>query len=146
MPEDTAQNYANHVRALPWRYWLAILPAAAATLLAIVLLVLRPSWTGMLDLLLALGVGGALWHTRINPLVVQDRVIRLEERLRLERLLPEELRRRIPELTLGQLVALRFASDEEIPLLVRAVLDEKTTSRGAIKQRIRSWRADDLRV
>ena len=146
MPESAAQTYANHVRALPWGYRLAIVPAAAATLVAIALLVQRPSWAGVLDLLLALGVGGALWHTRVNPLVVQDRVIRLEERLRLERLLPEELRRRIPELALGQLVALRFASDEEIPALVRSVLDEKTASRSAIKQRIRSWRADDLRV
>lgn len=86
------------------------------------------------------------WYTRTFPLKVQDRVIRLEERLRLARLLPPDLAARIPELSAGQLVALRFASDEEIPELTRAVLDEKIKSREEIKKRIRSWRPDFFRA
>jgi hypothetical protein len=79
---------------------------------------------------------------RVFALAVQDRVIRLEERLRLERLLPADLRGRIPELTTAQLVALRFASDGELAELVRAVFAEKLVDRRAIKQRIREWRPD----
>lgn len=86
------------------------------------------------------------WYTRTFPLKVQDRVIRLEERLRLARLLPPDLAARIPELSAGQLVALRFASDEEIPELTRTVLDEKIKNREEIKKRIRSWRPDHFRA
>lgn len=86
------------------------------------------------------------WYTRTFPLKVQDRVIRLEERLRLARILPPDLASRIPELRTGQLLALRFASDEEIPELTRTVLDEKIRGREEIKKRIRQWRADHLRA
>ena len=73
-------------------------------------------------------------------------MIRLEERLRLGRLLPEALKPRIAELSRGQLVALRFASDEELAELTRAVLEENLTDGKAIKQRVKHWRADYLRV
>jgi hypothetical protein len=86
------------------------------------------------------------WYTRTFPLKVQDRVIRLEERLRLAQLLPPDLAARIPELSTGQLVALRFASDEEIPELTRTILDEKIRGREEIKKRIRHWRPDRLRA
>ena len=86
------------------------------------------------------------WYLRTFPLIVQDRVIRLEERLRLAQLLPPDLAPRIGELSAGQLVALRFASDEEIPELTRKVLDEKIRSREEIKKRIRHWRPDHLRA
>ncbi len=86
------------------------------------------------------------WHVRVFPLKVQDRVIRLEERLRLARLLPPDLASRIPELSAGQLVALRFAGDEEIPELTRKVLDEKIRSREEIKKLIRQWRPDRFRA
>jgi uncharacterized Fe-S cluster-containing MiaB family protein len=77
---------------------------------------------------------------------VQDRLIRLEERLRYERLLSEELRWRADELTVDQFVSLRFASDEELPALMRKALDEKLTGRKAIKQLIKNWRPDYLRA
>jgi Family of unknown function (DUF6526) len=83
---------------------------------------------------------------RLFALSVQDRVIRLEERQRCARLLPADLQARIVEFEPGQLVALRFASDGELPALARKVLDEKLKDRKAIKQLVKSWRADYLRA
>ena len=77
---------------------------------------------------------------------MQDRVIRLEMHLRLQRLLPADLQPSIPSLTAGQLVALRFASDAELPGLVRKVLDDKIGDRKAIKQMIQNWQPDNLRA
>jgi hypothetical protein len=84
-------------------------------------------------------------QARTFPLKAQDRVIRLEERLRCERLLPKDLVARLDELRIGQWVALRFASDGELEGLVRAALDEKLGGK-AIKQRIKVWRPDHDRV
>ncbi len=83
---------------------------------------------------------------RLFALSVQDRVIRLEERLRCERLLPPDLQPRIVEFEPAQLVALRFASDAELPGLARKVLDEKLKDRKAIKQLMKTWRPDYLRA
>jgi hypothetical protein len=83
---------------------------------------------------------------RMMALKVQDRVIRLEERLRCQRLLPADLQARIGEFTIDQVVALRFASDAELPVLARKVLDEKLVQRKAIKQLVKNWRADYLRA
>ena len=88
-----------------------------------------------------------LWaFARVFALTVQDRVIRLEMRLKLAALLPAEMRSRIPEFTVGQLVALRFASDEELPALARKVLDAGLNNRKAIKQMVQNWRPDHQRV
>jgi len=83
---------------------------------------------------------------RLFALTVQDRVIRLEMRLRLAELLPAELRSRISEFTVAQLVSLRFASDAELPALARKVLDEKLNDRKAIKQLVKDWQGDYLRA
>ena len=83
---------------------------------------------------------------RLMALRVQDRVIRLEERLRYVRVLPADLQVRTGELTIGQIVSLRFASDAELPALARRVLDDKVTERRAIKQLIKQWRPDYLRA
>jgi hypothetical protein len=87
-----------------------------------------------------------LFLARIFALTVQDRVIRLEMRLRLAQLLPNDLRPRIAELTPKQLVALRFASDEELPDLCRTVLTDRISDAKAIKKMIRKWEGDYLRA
>jgi Family of unknown function (DUF6526) len=79
-------------------------------------------------------------------LKVQDRVIRLEEQLRYERVLPADLKARIGEFTVAQLISLRFASDAELPALARNVLDNKIGQRKAIKQMVKNWRPDYLRA
>ena len=86
------------------------------------------------------------FYARIFALTVQDRVIRLEMRMRLKELLPAALQPRIREFTRGQLVALRFASDAELPELAEKVLRDKIQDRAAIKQMVRDWEADHLRV
>jgi hypothetical protein len=146
MRDPQPQSYENHARRLPRSYLATAVAAGLALLLAIAELVRHPDLARAILLLLACALFGTLWYARTNALVVQDRVIRLEERLRCERLLPPDLRGRISELTVPQLVALRFASDEELPELARQVLEEGLTDRRTIKKRIRAWRGDHLRV
>jgi Family of unknown function (DUF6526) len=98
------------------------------------------------ELLLAVAFILLALNGRLFALTVQDRVIRLEMRLRMQQLLPPDLTPRIPEFAVSQLVALRFASDAELPDLARKVLQEKLTERKAIKQLVRDWRPDHLRA
>jgi len=104
------------------------------------------SWDGAERVLLALGLFVGFGVARNMALRVQDRVIRLEERLRYERVLPADLKARVEEFTVDQVVALRFASDAELPGLARKVLDEKMNERKAIKQMVKNWRPDYLRA
>jgi hypothetical protein len=104
------------------------------------------TFASVMNVLLAAAFVVLFFYTRTFPLTVQDRVIRLEMRLRLERLLPADLRSRIPEFTLPQLISLRFAGDGELPALARQVLDEKLNDRKSIKRRIKHWEADFLRA
>jgi hypothetical protein len=107
---------------------------------------LMPVFDRLMPVLVAVALGLLAWYVRVFPLRAQDRVIRLEERHRLERLLPADLQGRIDELTPGQLIALRFAGDAEVVDLTRVVLDQKITGRDDIKKKIRDWRADHLRM
>jgi hypothetical protein len=103
-------------------------------------------WDSGERVLLALGLLLGFLSARMMALTVQDRVIRLEERLRLERVLPADLKPRIGEFTVAQLVGLRFACDAELPELARKVLDEKIAERKAIKQMVKTWKPDYLRA
>jgi hypothetical protein len=96
--------------------------------------------------LLALALLALAFLARIFALKVQDRVIRLEMRLRLRELLPADLQSRILDFRPGQLVAMRFASDAELPTLARKVLDENLTDQRSIKSQIQSWQPDHLRA
>lgn len=105
-----------------------------------------PIFDRLLAVLVAIALMLIAWYLRVFPLRAQDRVIRLEESHRLERLLPSDLRARMGELTTGQLIALRFAGDAEVVDLTRVVLDQKITGQDDIKKKIRDWRADHLRM
>jgi hypothetical protein len=104
------------------------------------------TFASIMNVLLGAAFVILFFYARLFSLSVQDRVIRLEMRLRLERLLPPDLRPRIPEFTVPQLVCLRFAGDDELPALARQVLDEKLNDRKTIKRRIKNWQADFLRA
>jgi len=104
------------------------------------------SWDGLITLLTVAALVMLAFYARIFALSVQDRVIRLEERTRFEKLLPDDLKPRIGEFTCRQLVALRFASDAELPGLARRVLTDKLTEGKAVKRLVQNWRADRLRA
>ena len=104
------------------------------------------SFGGAVAVLTAAALLWGLLLSRGFALRVQDRVIRLEEQLRYARVLPTDLQARAAQLSLGQVVALRFASDEELPGLLKKVLEENLTERKAIKASIVHWRADHLRA
>jgi len=108
-------------------------------------LVRQPDGLGVVRLFAVLWAMVLMFKTRLYALKVQDRVIRLEERLRLTQLLPESTRARIGELSAGQLIALRFASDAEVPGLVQQTLDGKWDQK-QVKSAIKNWRPDYLRV
>jgi predicted Holliday junction resolvase-like endonuclease len=105
----------------------------------------KENFHAFLLIVLALALLTLAFKVRLYSLKVQDRVIRLEERLRLMQLLNEPMRSRIPELTEDQLCGLRFASDAEVAKLAERALNEKLT-RKDIKKAIQNWRADYWRV
>ena len=146
MSEAQPQNYGNHARfvapfhyvAMPillinfgWSIYRAATAMSAETII----------WALTALALIIVGL-----FSRIHALWAQDRVIRLEMRLKLIEVLPDDLKSRIYDLSTGQLVALRFASDAELPGLVRRVLDGSLTEQKAIKQAIVNWQADYQRV
>jgi hypothetical protein len=144
MPEP--QNYANHRRFVPL-YHFGIFGILVINLLwSLVRVVKGFSFETALGVLMALALLGLFLYMRIFALTAQDRIIRLEMRLRLKRVLPPDLAGRIPELEPPQLIGLRFASDAELPELVREVLTNNIQDRDVIKKRIKDWQADHLRV
>jgi hypothetical protein len=145
MAEKVPQTKQNHVRMDPGFHYLLVPGLLLALVWAIVHLVRHPQPTSVLLLLIVVLIFLTAFKARQYAAKVQDRVIRLEERLRLAMLLPESLRQQIPELTEKQLVALRFASDSECPVLVERVLREKLTPK-QIKGAIQTWRPDYWRV
>lgn len=146
MTDRPVQSYANHVRQPPNLYYAACAALILGALGFLWVTIRHPGWLPVSGLLTALGAGGAAWYARINALIVQDRVIRIEERVRLQRILPGDLMSRFDDLTIGQVASLRFASDGEVADLFRQVVAESLTDRKEIKRRIKSWRGDWLRV
>lgn len=146
MAQPKTQNFENHAKFVP-AFHFVIAPIFLINLIwSIVRLVHAPSWGTVMAVLLAIAFFLLAFTARIFALTVQDRIIRLEMQLRLQQVLPVGLRPRISEFTVGQLVALRFASDEELPALAQKTLDEKITDRKAIKKLIRNWQPDLLRA
>lgn len=140
------QNFANHTQKLPPLYMAAFLVLAANLLWSLWTLIRFPTIATGLAVLTAFALLVVGLYARTNAQIVQNRLIRLEERLRLANILPADLKARIGELSTGQLIALRFAGDDEVTELVREVLAGDIQDRKAIKMKIRHWRADFLRV
>ena len=146
MAEQTPQTLQNHTRMVPLYHYLAMPILLINLLLSLYAVVTGFSIHTALNVLVAIALLLLAYFARVFALGAQDRVIRLEERLRMQQLLPEDLKPRITEFTTQQLVALRFASDAELPQLAQRVLDEDIGERKAIKQLISTWRADYQRV
>ena len=140
------QNYANHARRPPLLFLAGCYLSTAATAGIGYLLVVDFSAGTLALFVVAVCTPIALLFARRFATGVQDRVIRLEERLRLERILPDELKSGIGRLTTDQLIGLRFASDAELPGLVRRVLAGELADRTSIKQAVEDWRPDHQRV
>jgi uncharacterized membrane protein YciS (DUF1049 family) len=142
---DSPQSFQSHAKIVPgyhrWTTALLVLP----TLYFMYQAIMDFSVEHAVFFLFCVGVILAALYARVFPLGVQDRVIRLEERLRMQELCPE-LRQRIHEFTTDQLVGLRFASDEELPALAKRVLDEGLSDRNDIKRAVKTWRADHQRI
>ena len=139
------QDYSNHTRP-PWRTIGLFLLSAVGAAYWVIETIDDPSPANFIPAVLAIVLTYHVRFARHHALGVQDRVIRLEERLRLARLLPNETASRIEELTTEQLVGLRFASDGEVADLVGRVLNGELATRKEIKQAVREWRADHQRI
>ncbi len=143
MPE---QSYATHRRFHPPFHFFLIPILSINILVALYMLYRRPSiWSGW-NVVVAIALVLTALAARYYGLRNQDRIIRLEERLRLATVLPEDLRKRIGELHKSDLIALRFCSDEELPAMTRRVLDGELKGSDAIKREVKSWRPDYHRL
>ena len=140
------QSYKKHARWLPLFHFFVMPALLVNVVMALWGLVLSPGIWTLWSVVFAIALLGLGFLSRIQALTVQDRVIRLEMRLKLRQLLPPDLQPRINDLTHRQLVALRFASDEELVDLVREVLAGRLASSKEIKMRVKSWQPDWLRA
>ncbi|HEY4978639.1 MAG TPA: DUF6526 family protein [Candidatus Acidoferrum sp.] len=141
------QSFANHTKLVP-AFHFFVLPALLLNLGSSIHHLVHLGFTvnSLISVITAVALVLLAFCARLFALTVQDRVIRLEERMRLEKLLPADLQPRIGEFTVAQLVGLRFASDSELPALARKVLTDKIADRKPIKQLVQNWRADNLRA
>ena len=144
--ERKPQTYQNHAKYDPWFHFV-LAPAAIVALLGMIYHAIHDyNLKHVAYAVAALWAVVAIFKTRLYSLKVQDRVIRLEERVRLAALLPEPLRSRcLAELSISQLIGLRFASDAELPALAAKALDGNLSG-GDIKKQVKNWRPDYWRV
>lgn len=143
---ESPQSYKNHAKFVPL-YHYVLSPILLVNFVAMAYHAVRdPDLPHLWAVVMAAALIVIALLARTFALKAQDRVIRLEERLRLRELLPADLKSRIHEFTADQLIALRFASDAELPELAATVLRDKTPTRDAIKKMVKHWRADDHRL
>ena len=137
---ERIQTYGSHRRFIPEFHFLVLPVLVANFVMTIVSFVRDPrpitAWYGVLALALLIGI----WTARAMALRAQDRIIRLEETARLDRVLPPDLRGRATELRIDQLIAIRFAPDEEVPDIYAALIAGSHGRRGAHRGRCRIWR------
>jgi hypothetical protein len=140
------QNYRNHVRYYPLVHYFLTPILLFNFIWQAVRLYQEPNWDRAEMLLLAVGLIALSLAARLQALKAQDRVIRLEESLRYQRLLPGDLAARVADLPFGNIAALRFASDEELPELARRAVNNEFQNSKEIKLAIKNWRGDYFRV
>jgi len=145
MPAKKSQSYSNHARWQPLFHFVASpITGAYAFYLIYLAFIVTTNWN-VIQAVVALAIACGVWVSRTMAVTVQNRVIRLEMRLRLKEVLPVALTARIPELSVRQLIALRFASDAELPGLVERTLKGEFARPRDIKQAITDWQPDFLR-
>src|SRR5260221_5104559 len=145
MPDPDTQTFANHTRWDPLYHFIATPVLVITVLVTIWNLIKNVSFQSVWMVVLSVTLTVLALKSRLYALKAQDRVIRLEERLRLATLLPESQQAKISQLTEGQLIGLRFASDAEVPGLVERALAAHLKN-GEVKKAIVNWRADYFRV
>jgi hypothetical protein len=146
MSAARTQSYANHRRFFALYHYVA-LPIVVFNVVQTALIAVRaPNRNTIWAFVLAVGIAAGMRARRTTGLIVQNRVIRLEQRLRLVALLPDQLRGRIVELNLSQLIGLRFASDAELASLVERCLAGELKNSEDVKKAITNWQADFLRA
>ena len=145
MAQTTEQSLSNHSRLDPLYHFVLLPLILVIVVMGVIGVIRHPSSETLWRLLVGLALLLVAFKTRTYPLKAQDRLIRLEERIRLHRLLSEAQQTLIPKLTEAQLVALRFASDAELPSLAEAAVTKQLPPR-EIKKSIQSWRPDLFRV
>ena len=141
-----SQNFANHTRWHPTFHFFVLPVMLINFFWAVVMFVKTPSWNAGWWIVVSLALAMLTTFVRTYSLKVQDRLIRLEEKLRYQQVLSPALAQQINALTPGQIVALRFAADEELEELVSAVTAGKFVKTKELKQAIKHWRADHFRV
>lgn len=144
--ENQQQNYENHVRWHSPFHFFAMPIVLLHFIWSLVVLFRQPGWQTGENLVLAAALIVTVFLTRINALKAQDRVILLEEQLRFQRLFPKDFSKHLESLTTGQIIALRFAPDEELPELIQKIKAKTLTKGAEIKKAIKNWRADNHRV
>ena len=143
---ESTQNYKSHAKVVPM-YHYVLTPILIFNFGAMAYHAFEePDMYHLWTVVMAAALIMIALFGRVFALKAQDRVIRLEERLRMRELLPADLKGRIQEFTAAQLIALRFASDAELPELAATVLRDNIQARDAIKKLVKDWRADDDRV
>ena len=145
MSEKKPQNYENHAKFIPVFHYIA-LPLLLVNFFGALFRVTQEiSFYSLNDVGLAIALIVVAVFTRLFALKAQDRVIRLEEQIRMQTFVPDAVKVHVGRLTMGQIVALRFASDEELADLTQEALDQNT-SPNALKQAVKNWPPDYDRV
>ena len=140
------QNFQSHARLLPLFHY-AVMPLLLLHFLwTLVRLIQDPGPDRAESLVLAVALVLTAFASRTQPLKAQDRIIRLEERLRYAKLLPPDLAAKASALPASQIIALRFAGDAELPSLLQRTLAGEFATTKDIKLAIKDWRGDYLRV
>src|ERR1700693_1251055 len=145
MAEPT-QTYANHGRYIPVYHFFAVPVLLVNVFVMAIQFVRDPRFLTGWAVVVAIALFLGMLYLRFMPVKAQDRIIRLEERTRTDPILPSDRRGRVSELPPRQLIAIRFAPDDEVPELTRRALNGELKTQKDIKRAIRNWRADHLRV